>query len=503
MVTTFWDDSKARVWDAARGTLLTTLNGHTAPVNSATFSADGTRVVTTSDDKTARVWDASLESAVAALIVFQVLFFLQGSFSMVQQGAPVLHRLLLTLGIVLTCNAGVELAKWAIVEFGVKARHFRIPHFLIDLMGWIALVTASLLVISKIFDFALTGLLVSSTVVSAIIALSLQQLLSSLFAGLALQLEGPFQVDDWVEVGGQEGQVVRLNWRTLTLVTRRNEWVILPNGSVAQGKIVNYSKPNVIVADDVCVGVAYAYPPGEVKTVLRQVLAGLNGIEATPEPEVVVLDYTSSAINYRIRYWFRDYDNKTAWHDTVATRIWYALYRAGMGPSVGGNVSSEEVERRISDALRPVALFETLAADQITQIAAGARLQRYTTGETLVREGEAGDSLFVIKAGRVGVSVTGMDGRQVMVAQRGVGECFGEMSLLTGASRSASVMAALEVAAYFSKRHAVLSTVRPLRACPGDLRHAVLGVGYGFSTPAAGQGGRFSAATSHRSKRDR
>lgn len=396
-----------------------------------------------------RVSRATLLSAVAALVVFQILFF--------WQGASFQGQLLLALGIVLTLNAGVELAKWLMVEFALRPKHLRIPLFLVDLIGWIVLVTAALLVISHIFALDLTGLLVSSTVVSAIIALSLQQLLGSLFAGIVLQLDGPFQVDDWVQIDGQEGRVVRLNWRTLTLLTLRNECVILPNNQITQSRMINYTRPGPMVACDLLVGVARIHPPNEVKAVLREAFAGIEGLAPMQPPQVMIWEYADFSIQYGIRYWFHDYGLKLRLHDAVLTRVWYALRRAGVTMpdpirDVNMRLVTDEHEQRLTLAhqqqivqtLQPVVLFEGLTDAQRQQLAAGAWLQRYTEGETLVREGEAGDSLFIIKAGQVGVYVAGADGRAVLVAQRGAGEYFGEMSLLTGAPRSASVVATLE-----------------------------------------------------------
>lgn len=74
-------------------------------------------------------------------------------------------------------------------------------------------------------------------------------------------------------------------------------------------------------------------------------------------------------------------------------------------------------------------------------------------GKTLVREGAAGDSLFIIKRGQADVYVANADGKPVNVAQRGAGEYFGEMSL-TGAPRSASVVAALDTDVIVVDKHA-------------------------------------------------
>lgn len=237
-------------------------------------------------------------SAVAALVIFQLLFFCKahgGHRARMRRFKP---HVLLTLAIVLTLNAGVELAKWALAEFALRPKHLRIPLFLVDLVGWIVLIAAALLVISSIFALDLTGLLVSSTVVSAIIALSLQQILGSLFAGIALQLEGPFQVDDWVQVDGQEGKVTRMNWRTLTIVTLRNDRVILPNSQIAQSRIINYTTPGPMVACDLLVGVAHAHPPSEVKAVLRAAFAGVDGLAPAQSPQVIILGICHSYMRY-------------------------------------------------------------------------------------------------------------------------------------------------------------------------------------------------------------
>jgi CRP-like cAMP-binding protein len=95
----------------------------------------------------------------------------------------------------------------------------------------------------------------------------------------------------------------------------------------------------------------------------------------------------------------------------------------------------------VRETLRPLPLLKPLSAAQLERVAAQARLETYTTEERLVAAGEDGDSLFVVRRGRVRVEVAGSDGRAVTVATRGPGEFFGEMSLLTGAPRSATVVA--------------------------------------------------------------
>ncbi|MBV7332393.1 mechanosensitive ion channel [Chloroflexi bacterium TSY] len=396
-------------------------------------------------------------SATMALILFQLLFFLPNMVSGTSSDILWFQQLGLTAAVILTVNAIMELTKWTLIEFVIKPKRVNIPHFLLDLSGWFVLLGVGLLVVNRVFGVELTGFLVSSTVASAIVALSLQQILSSLFAGISLQIEAPFQVDDWVEVDGQEGKVVRQNWRTLAIVTRKNEYVVLPNGNVAQDKIINYSRPSPLVAFDVFVGVAYTHPPSQVKAILAQALVGLEGVETSPAPQIILIEYADFAINYRVRFWYRDYAQKNELRDAVSTRLWYALRRAEMTipfPIRDVNLRMVTPERthqqqqarhaEIVDALRPVALFEEMSDEQIQHIAQRTILHRYTAGEWLMREGEPGDSLFIIKSGDVSIYVAGENGHQVHVANRSVGDFIGEMSLLTGEPRSASIIANTE-----------------------------------------------------------
>ena len=89
----------------------------------------------------------------------------------------------------------------------------------------------------------LTGLLLTSTIATAVIGLSLQEILGNLFTGVILQIEAPFSVDDWVEVAGEEGKVVKQSWRTVAILTRMNNYVIFTNSHMANERIVNFSRP--------------------------------------------------------------------------------------------------------------------------------------------------------------------------------------------------------------------------------------------------------------------
>ena len=363
----------------------------------------------------------------------------------------------------LAFHAGLQVLDLVIWEgLLVRLADRPVPRLLINVFNVLALMVAVLAIAHSpaVFGLSLSTLVVSSTVVSAVVGLALQDVLRSMVAGIVLQIESPMSLGDWVSIGGHEGRVMQMNWRTVTLRTRENRHVVLTNGKVSAEDIINFSQPMSLQGVDCFIGVAYPHPPEQVKAVLREALADAPGLRQVPPPRIFTVSYDDFAITYRIRFWINDYGTLREVQDAVMTRVWYALKRAGMSipfpirdvnlravPEDAAEREAEARRARVLRALRPLPFLAPLDDAQLAQVAAGARLQRFAVSECLMREGEAGDSLFVLCAGEAQVQVTGTDGNPVTVALRRAGDFLGEMSLLTGAPRSATVRCDSEVEA--------------------------------------------------------
>lgn len=363
----------------------------------------------------------------------------------------------------LAFHAGLQMVDLLIWEgILVRLSDRPVPRLLINVFNVLALLVAALAIAHSptVFNLPLNTLLVSSTVVSAVVGLALQDVLRSMVAGIVLQIESPMSLGDWVSVGGHEGRVMQMNWRTVTLRTRENRHVVLTNGKVSAEDIINFSQPMSLQGVDCFIGVAYPHPPEQVKAVLEAALVDAPGLRQVPPPRIFTVSYDDFAITYRIRFWIADYGALREVQDAVMTRVWYALKRAGMTipfpirdvnlravPEDAAEREAEARRARVLRTLRPLPFLAPLDDAQLAQVAAGARLQHFAASECLMREGEAGDSLFVLCAGEAEVQVTGTDGKPVTVAVRRAGDFLGEMSLLTGAPRSATVRCSSEVEA--------------------------------------------------------
>ena len=307
-----------------------------------------------------------------------------------------------------------------------------------------AIVIALILLAST---FLSQQLVTTSAVSAVVLGFALQDTLGNAFAGLAIQSEKPFHVGHWVRVGEFEGRVAEVTWRATKLRTKTGNLVILPNNLVAKEAITNYSEPAAPFRLEVEVGASYLAPPSKVKAAMMEALRHSSRVLAVPAPDVLLLSFGDSAINYRARFWIDDYAADEASRDEVRTAIYYSFQRHEIEipwpiqvhyegnwkpPDAGAKVAEEE------RLLAGVDLFASVPPELRSQIARSAPMAVYGSGETIVRQGEEGQSMFVVLSG--GVSVI-LEPSREEVARIQPGGYFGEMSLLTGEPRSATVVA--------------------------------------------------------------
>jgi small-conductance mechanosensitive channel len=319
----------------------------------------------------------------------------------------------------------------------------RFPIILQDAMV-IALVIASAMFLSA-------ELVTTSAVSAVVLGFALQDTLGNAFAGLAIQSEKPFNVGHWVRVGDHEGRVAEVTWRATKLRTKSGNLVVLPNNVVAKEAVVNYSEPSTPYRLVVDVGASYLVSPNTVKAAIREALRNSPLVLTAPAPDVLLLRFDDSAITYRVRFWVDDYEADDRASDQVRTSIYYAFRRHDIeipwpiSVEYKGELPSQDPAQRsreMAAVLATTDLFAPLSPEIRNEIAAACSLTSYGNGEAIVRQGEPGQSMFIVADGEVRV-VLEPAGEEVARTPRG--GYFGEMSLLTGEPRSATVLAVGDV----------------------------------------------------------
>lgn len=299
------------------------------------------------------------------------------------------------------------------------------------------------------------SLLTGSAVLTAVLGLALKDTLGNLFAGMAIQAQRPFDIDDWIQFDDNPshiGKVREINWRATTVVTLDDVEVVVPNAMLGSGRISNFTKPLPYSRRSVYVNAPYSVPPRQVHEIILSAIRDAWGVLAEPAPSVVTNGFDDRGVQYWIRFFTEEFDFRDRVDGGVRDCVWYALNRAGIaipGPlrivTMRPNESSPRAEEapagRRERSLRSLPIFTDLSDDDIHRLALLSHTRLYAPQEVIVRQGDVGEELFVVLKGQVSVSATHDGTSKVELSKIGPGEIFGEMAMLTGARRTATVQA--------------------------------------------------------------
>jgi small-conductance mechanosensitive channel/CRP-like cAMP-binding protein len=335
-------------------------------------------------------------------------------------------------------------------ELYFQQRHrVKVPKFLTQVVGVVILIVAIFLVLQVGYDQSIKGLLIAPGIAAVIIGLAAQDLIGNILAGVTLQIGKPFEHGDWLLVDNRYAEVIEINWRATRLRTVDDISIEIPHRELARQTIVNLNRPRRLHAMRIPITLDYAAPPTRVKDVLLHAVANAKGVVPEPRPQVFLKNFGDSGIEYEIRFWLEDYELYYQVCDAIRTNMWYALRRHGIRiPYPTRTVQLErpardkqlEVQTAARIILRQQPLFRCLSDEQLDALLPRGRAVHFGRDEKLIQQGDDGDSMFVLVDGQATVVVE-RNNAPTPVAFLRSGDCFGEMSLLTGERRNATVIA--------------------------------------------------------------
>src|SRR5438067_2449710 len=329
----------------------------------------------------------------------------------------------------------------------------------------------------------LSGIIATSAVVTVVLGLSLQATLGNVLGGIALQLDDSIHVGDWVQLpSGQQGKVSAIRWRHTVVETRNWDTIVVPNASLlGENIIILGQRQDQPVQHRMWVycNVDFRYSPEEVINVVEDALQGtpIANVAPFPPPNCICYDFARQGADsfayYAVRYWLTDLAADDPTSSAVRVRVYVALKRAGIPLAVPGQAlwvsmdDPEHRERKVQrelqhrmSALEQIEMFKGLSPDDRQRLAEGMRPAPFGRGEIITRQDSAAHWLYVLARGECDVRVRGEGAVEKLVARICAPNVFGEMGVMTGERRTASVVAATEVEVYRIDKDVFKSVLR-------------------------------------------
>jgi small-conductance mechanosensitive channel/CRP-like cAMP-binding protein len=373
----------------------------------------------------------------------------------------------------LAVGALVDLFIWDFLM--ARALGGRVPGVLKALGGIVIFLIAAICIVGLVFERSVTGFLAGLGAAGFALGLALRHLFADVFTGLAINLDRTFLIGDWIEVdadsGSTVGRIEEIGWRSTHLQTEDQTTVVIPNSYLGINRITNISRPALTTRFQTKITLDFSVPVNRAKRVLEASLQSVSdrpGFCHEKVPEVLAGEMTERGLDYVLRYWIVPWTgiSPNRARDVVTTSAMDHLRAAGITPAYEkADVFHRDMPTRNWEGhshgdrvelLSRMNLFSMLEIEEIEKIADSIERRDYANGEALFKQGDTGDSLFILTEGLLDVTVVlNGSGPSQRVARIPAGEFVGEMSLLTGEPRSATVSAATASVVYEIKGQTV------------------------------------------------
>jgi small-conductance mechanosensitive channel/CRP-like cAMP-binding protein len=312
-----------------------------------------------------------------------------------------------------------------------------------------------------------SSILATSAMMTAVLAFAMQDTLGNILGGLALQLDNSIAVGDWIKVDDIAGRVVDIRWRSTLVETRNWETVVFPNSQLMKNKFMvlgRRANQPVQWRRWVWFNVDLDVLPSKVIAVVEEILAqtDIENMAKQPLPNCLLMDATEKGYaRYAVRYWLTDLvaddstDARVRWHILAAlqrTGIRLAMAEEGIHLTKENEKYEEGLHHREvgirMKTLRQVELFSQMTDAELKVLAERLIYSPFAKGTLISRQGAVAHWLYVVIGGEAEVYLELPGGGKRVLRDLGKGNFFGEMGLMTGAPRSASVLAKTDVECY-------------------------------------------------------
>src|SRR5437588_1490119 len=312
----------------------------------------------------------------------------------------------------------------------------------------------------------LSSIVTTSAILTAVIAFAMQDTLGNLLGGLSIQVDNTVQVGDWVRIDELAGQVRDIRWRSTLIETRSWETIVIPNSAIMKGRVailgrregqpLQWRRGLRFMVDP-------GVPPARVIAIVNEEMRDLPiaNVARSPATSTVLHGFVAGNLEYELRYFLTDLLEDEMTDSMVRVHLFASLQRAGIRIAEEQRtvhaISRDEAHAdavrkreigRLLEMLSGVDLFTALSEDEMNELAERLQYAPFARGDVVTKQGNVPHWLYIVAFGEVEVRYEPPHGAPQVISTLRAGQFFGEMALLTGEARSATVLARTDVECY-------------------------------------------------------
>jgi small-conductance mechanosensitive channel len=337
----------------------------------------------------------------------------------------------------------------------------------------------------------LSSIVTTSAILTAVIAFAMQDTLGNVLGGLAIQVDNTVRIGDWIRVDDLIGQVRDIRWRSTLIETRNWETVVIPNSQLMKSRIAILGRRegapqqwrrilNFMVDPSV--------PPARVIAIVEDEMRELAipNVAHTPAPSCVLYSFEMGNLRYQLRYFLSDLLEDDTTDSMVRVHLFASLQRAGIrmaepqhtvhaiqrDEAHAESVKKRELTRRLQ-MLNSVQLFGGLSDGEKADVAERLQYAPFARGDIITKQGNTAHWLYILAFGEAEVLYEPPRGDSQVIGTVHAGEFFGEMALISGEARSATVVAKTDVECYRLDRTAFQELLAARPEIASEVRRTV------------------------------
>jgi small-conductance mechanosensitive channel/CRP-like cAMP-binding protein len=337
----------------------------------------------------------------------------------------------------------------------------------------------------------LGSLVTTSAILTAVIAFAMQDTLGNVLGGLAIQLDHSVQVGDWIKLDDLSGRVRDIRWRTTLIETRNWETVLIPNSAIMKGRVLILGRrddPAPAWRRTLSFVVDPGVPPGRVIAIVEDEMRefAIPNVARTPAASCVLNGFDQGNLRYHLRYFLTDFQEDDTTDSMIRVHLFTSLQRAGIrmaepqqtihavqrDEAHAETVKKRELTRRL-EVLNSVPLFAGLSEGEKAEIAERLQYAPFARGDAITKQGNTAHWLYLLAFGEAEVHYEPPGGTPQLVGAVQAGQFFGEMALINGEARSATVTAKTDVECYRLDRASFQELLRARPELTSEVRRVI------------------------------